>query len=198
MTEQQTQNATPTRRWLAFLRSDNGDMLMESLATLLIAALTIASFSVAFVAVNQTQNRMQKNDIASQAARGVIEHAKSIDWDDLGYLATDPGYEPEFTHKGTTYQTVTLAPAEVDADVDRVMPTEEVTIRGTKVNIRTHIRRDGNGKTLLILARYGTRGDNSKTKVMSAYIAADARSLSGARNTGAERQPTDSHTWWGD
>ncbi|MFS0884986.1 hypothetical protein [Aeromicrobium sp. 179-A 4D2 NHS] len=196
MNEQQ--NATrPARSRFAFLRSDDGDMLMEALATMLIVALTIAAFSVAFVSVNQTQNRMQKNDIATQAARGVVEHAKSVDWDMLGYLPTDAGYAATFTDKGNTYETVTLNPAEVDPEVDRVKPTEEVTIRGTKVNIRTHVRRDGNGKSLLIFAQYRASG-STKTKTMRAHIAPDARSLSGAKTTGAAEQPADNHKWWGD
>lgn len=193
----ENENVKPARRWLSFLRSDNGDMLMESLATLIITALTIAAFSIAFVSVNKTQTSMQRNDIASQAARGVVEHAKSIDWGLLGFLPTDPGYRSSFSYNGTTYATATLNPADVDAEVDRVKPTETATIRGTTVSIRTDIRLDGNGKELIIRASYPHNGA-TKTKTVRAFIAPDARTASGAAKTGATLEPSDSHTWWGD
>ena len=180
-------------RLKARLSDDTGDVLMESLAALVIAAITIASFSIAFVNSTHTQRSQQFSDIASQAARGVIEQARSTEYALLGFVAAD-GAPSTFDGRPTV-----IAPA-ATAVTGRITPTQQVTVRGLQVTLNTNIVTSANtrGKDVHVQARY--RVPNGETRIQEhvAYVAPAPAEPAAADVNGVTPMPSAGAEWYGD
>lgn len=171
------------------LRSDSGELLMESLGTLTVIAITLSAFSIAFIAMNQTQRTMHHGDIAAQAARGAIEQAKATDYNRLGFLTTDAGFRATVTEGPTTYNTVTITPADVVAGADRLLPQATTKIRGMDVTVRTDILATPKGREIIAAATYKSNG-KTKTKTYKALVTPDLTTAAGAASSGVTEEPS--------
>ena len=110
-----------------------GNVLIEALVFMVVIAIAAAAFTVSATAGSKTQRSSASYDIASQASSGLLERAESLPWGDLGFADTDTGYTS--SHDGRP--TVRLTnPASPD---DRIVPITETRIKGTDVEMVTHI-----------------------------------------------------------
>lgn len=194
-TQRETKQATHGRlgRVRAWLSKDSGEVLLESLAALVVGIITIASFSVAFVNSNHTQRSQQYADIASQVGRGVIEQARSTDYAVLGFTSDD-GAPESFNDLPTVFT------EDAETVTDRILPYRQVTVRGLTVSIVTNIvtAPNGRGKDIHVETRYRNPAGENRVQSHVAYVTpAPNQPIAGDINN-IDPQPTAGATWYGD
>ena len=118
-----------------FRRRDDGSLLVEAVVALALIAVLFAAFSQSSQSATQVQRTAQYSDIATQAAQGLIEQARSASWATVGFTGSEAGYTAT-GRDGKPSVRVTLAP------MAGLVPTQIVTVNGLRLTLNTNVTWD--------------------------------------------------------
>lgn len=124
------------RSYLPLRSRARGYGVLEAIVFGMIAATAVVFFLTSTISSLNLQYDSASRDIGSQAARSVLEEAKSAPYAHLGFATTDANYRASWTHSGGTSSTITIPDP---GHTNRLMPVRTVTVAGRQVTLRTDI-----------------------------------------------------------
>ena len=105
---------------------DRGFSMFEVLVSMFMAALAITAVSLISVSTTKNQRASRSYDVATQAANGVVEVARSLQWKTVGFASIQPGYQGTYTDDTGVVRNTVSAPVGLPA----LVPLSNVTVKG--------------------------------------------------------------------
>lgn len=107
---------------------DRGFSMFEVLISMFMAALAITTVALISVSTTKNQRASRAYDVATQAANGMVEVARSLQWKAVGFASSQPGYVGTYTDTSVSPSVTRNTVSAVG--VSALVPLSNVTVKG--------------------------------------------------------------------
>lgn len=105
---------------------DRGFSMFEVLISMFMAALAITTVALISVSTTKNQRASRAYDVATQAANGMVEVARSLQWKAVGFASSQAGYQGTYTDDTN----VTRNTVSTSVGLSALTPLSNVTVKG--------------------------------------------------------------------